>query len=55
MNDYNGIAEIRLTYSLFQQGCFIPAQINLINGRNGTGKSPFAAYIKPLPNREEKK
>lgn len=55
MNDYNGISEIRLTQPLFQQGCFIPSQINLIIGRNGTGKFPFAAYIKPLPNREEKK
>ena len=48
MNDYNGIAEIRLTQSVFQQGNFIPAQINLIIGRNGTGKSTFSSLIRSI-------
>ncbi|MCR4760666.1 MAG: AAA family ATPase, partial [Oscillospiraceae bacterium] len=47
-NNYNGIAEIRLTQSLFQQGCFIPAEINLIIGRNGTGKSTFSGLIRSI-------
>ena len=46
--DYTGIAEISLTPSLFQQGCFIPAQINLIIGRNGTGKSTFSSLIRSI-------
>ncbi len=46
MSDYNGISEIRLTQSLFQQGCFIPSQINLIIGRNGTGKSTFSGLFR---------
>lgn len=47
-NDYNGISEIRLAQSLFQQGCFIPAQVNLIIGRNGTGKSTFSGLIRNI-------
>ena len=47
-NDYNGITEIRLTQSVFQQGCFIPAQVNLIIGRNGTGKSTLSELIRSI-------
>lgn len=47
-SDYSGIAEIRLTHSLFQLGCFIPAQVNLIIGRNGTGKSTFSGLIRSI-------
>lgn len=45
MNGYNGIAEIRLTQSLFQQGSFIPAQINLIIGRNGRSAGEYRIMV----------
>ena len=56
-NDYNGIAEIRLKQTIFQQECFNPAQINLIIGRNGTGKSTFSELIhsiEPLSFQDER-
>lgn len=41
-----GIAEITLPEAVFQTRVFQPAAVNLICGRNGTGKSTFAEQLR---------
>ncbi|MBR3043045.1 MAG: AAA family ATPase [Oscillospiraceae bacterium] len=41
-----GIAEITLPQTVFQTGICTPAAVNLICGKNGTGKSTFAEQLR---------